>query len=224
MRARRRSIPAVLFLLALSGFVLAVGGQAAASTAASSRTSGAAPSAVAAVAAAWASVPEYSSSPVIDRGTVLDSAGRPVSGATVLLFPVLSGAPAGTVLTPLARATTDSGGHYAIHLPTARDSRLASSSSGGALNLHVMVFYPGGQADWFTPIPAGAPPVAPAATLTLRATADTAGKAATSSASSAASSSHLYLGLALGLFLVVALGLALGLYIRRTRGVRASRR
>jgi hypothetical protein len=223
VRAGRHSIPALLFLLTLSGFVLAVGGQAAASTAASSRTSAAAPSAVAAVAAAWSSVPEYSSSPVIDQGTVLDSAGRPVSGATVLLFPVLLGPPAGTVMTPLARAITDSSGHYAIHLPAARDSRLANSKSAGALNLHVMALYPGGQANWFTPIPAGAPPVAPAATLTLRATANTGGQAATPSASPSTSPSNLYLGLALGLFLGVALGLSLGLYLGRTRGVRTRR-
>ena len=217
MRARRHSIQALLVLLALSGFVLAAGDPAGASTAAASRASGATPSAVAAIAAQWSSVPEYSSSPVIDRGTVVNSGGRPVPGATVLLFPVLLGAPAGTALTPLARAMTDSSGHYAIHLPAARDSRLAKSRSGGALNLHLMAFYPGGQANWFSPIPAGTPRVAPAATLTLHATASTAGRAATPRASPSPSRAKLYLGLSIGLIALV----ALGLYLGRTLSARA---
>jgi hypothetical protein len=171
----RRSIPATLSLLSLSGLVLAFGGQAAASTAAPSRTSSATPSAVAAIQAAWSSVPDYPASPMIDHGTVRDSGGQAVPGATVILFPVLLGPAAGTVMTPLARATTDSSGHFAIHLPASRDALLANRKSAGALNLHVMAFYPGGSADWFTPIPAGAHAVAPVATLTLR----TAGQAAT---------------------------------------------
>jgi hypothetical protein len=190
VHARYRSVPAFLSLLSISGLVFAAGSQAAASTTAASDTAIAPPSAVAAMQTAWSSVPEYSSSPMIDQGTVLDSAGQPVSGATVILFPVLIAPPAGTVMTPLASATTDASGHYAIHLPAASDSELANSESAGALNLHVMAFYPGGQANWYTPIPAGAAGVAPATTLTLAATGTpAAGQPVTPSASSSASPS-----------------------------------
>jgi hypothetical protein len=127
---------------------------------------------------------------MIDQGTVLDSSGQAVSGATVVLFPVLIAPPAGTVMNPLAKATTDSSGHYAIHLPASSDGDLANSKSGGALNLHVMAFYPGGVANWYTPIPAGAPAVASAANLTLHATgAPAAGQAASSSPSASPSPS-----------------------------------
>lgn len=167
MHARCHSIWLFLSLLSLLGLVLAAGGEAVASTATVSRASSVTPRAVAALQHGWSHVPEYSSSPMIDQGRVLNSAGHAVSGAAVVLFPVFLGPKAGTVMTPLARATTDSSGHFTIRLPASRDGLLANSKSAGALNLHVMAFYPGGQASWFTPILAGAPHIAPSATLSL---------------------------------------------------------
>jgi hypothetical protein len=98
-----------------------------------------------------------------------------VDGATVILFPVLLGPKAGTVMTPLARATTDSTGRFTIRLPVSGDALLANSKSAGALNLQVVAFYPGGEAIWFTPIPVGAPRLAPLATLRLHTVVATAG-------------------------------------------------
>src|SRR6185437_7952252 len=64
--------------------------------------------AVAAVQKAWSYVPEYTSAPTIDRGTVRNAAGRPVAGATVIVFPFLiGGGKPGSVLQPIARATSD---------------------------------------------------------------------------------------------------------------------
>jgi hypothetical protein len=83
------------------------------------------------------------------------SAGHPVAGATVILFPVLRNPASGTVIPALARAITDPDGRYTLRLPRSHDRLLTSARSEGALNLHVMVFYPGGQANWFVPIPAG---------------------------------------------------------------------
>jgi len=113
--------------------------------------------AVAAVQKAWSYVPEYTSAPTIDRGTVRNAAGRPVAGATVIVFPFLiGGGKPGSVLQPIARATSDSSGHFAIHLPASRDALLMSPRSNGYLNMHVTAFYPGGMANWFAPKRAGA--------------------------------------------------------------------
>ncbi len=117
----------------------------------------AAASAIAAVQNSWSYVPEYSSAPTIDQGTVRDTAGRPVAGATVIVFPFLiNGGKPGSVLKPIARAVSDGRGHFAIHLPVKRDALLMSRRSNGYLNLHVIAFYPGGTANWFAPIHAKA--------------------------------------------------------------------
>ena len=152
----------VVAVVAVAGIVLA--GLLSDHSGAGSATS----SALARIQQSWSSVPEYSSAPVLARGKVVSSAGVPVPGATVILFPVPLGPSPGRELTPLARATTDARGRFALHLPAASDGLLASARSGGALNLDIMAFYPGGIASWFTPVPAGMKPaVAPPATLVL---------------------------------------------------------
>jgi hypothetical protein len=161
MRVRYIPVAVAVALTAALGVVL--GGPPASAAAPVS------PAAVAAVQRSWWYVPEFSSSPVIETGTVVDSAGHAVPGATVILFPVVLGPKAGTTMTPLARSTSDSSGHFVLHLPASRDGLLKNSKSGGALNLNVMAFYPGGQTSWFAPIAAGAAPVAPAARLVMRA-------------------------------------------------------
>jgi hypothetical protein len=130
--------------VALTGFLGVMLGNLPASAAAP-----ASPAAVAAVQRSWSSVPEFPSSPVIDTGTVV-AAGRTVDGATVLLFPVQYGKQGG-VVRPIARAVTSSDGGFAIRLPASDDHMLISAGHySGALNLHVMVFYPGGIGSWFT--------------------------------------------------------------------------
>jgi hypothetical protein len=113
--------------------------------------------AVTAVQKAWSYVPEYSSAPGIDEGTVRNAAGQAVPDATVVVFPYqLSGGKPGSVLQPVARATTDTSGHFVIHLPASRDALLINSRSSGRLNLRVTAFYPGGMAIRFIPLRAGA--------------------------------------------------------------------
>lgn len=97
----------------------------------------------------WSSVPEYSTAPALASGEVVESDGTPVSQSTVILFPVPLSPKSGTPLTPLARTITDSQGRFTIRLPVGQFSKLATSRSGGALNLHVIAFYPGGIAQQF---------------------------------------------------------------------------
>lgn len=104
----------------------------------------------------WSYVPEFASSPVIDGGTVLDSAGHPVADATVIVFPVLlNGGKPGSVLQPATRTISDGSGRFALRIPATRDALLMNRRTGGYLNMHVMAFYPGGVANWFTPVRAG---------------------------------------------------------------------
>jgi hypothetical protein len=116
------------------------------------------PAAVAVVQHAWSYVPEFPSSPVIDTGTVV-TAGHPVAGATVLLFPIHYGpVKPHTVVRPISRAITSSDGGFAIRLPASPDHVLISAGHyiRGAFNLHVMAVYPGGIGNWFVPVRAGA--------------------------------------------------------------------
>ena len=126
----------------------------------------------AAIARAWAYVPEYLSAPVIESGVVVDRAGHPVPGATVVLFPVLRNPANGTIIAPLTRGATDANGRYELRLPTALDSTLANKWTRGALNLHIEVFYPNTVGGWFVPIPAGQL-VAAAAKIVLKPEAET---------------------------------------------------
>jgi hypothetical protein len=106
---------------------------------------------------AWSYVPEYASAPKIDIGAVVNTAGHPVSGATVLLFPVIRGyVKPGTVVQALARAVTGADGRFAIHLPSNRRQLLMGAHPWGYVNLHVMAFYPGELGSWTTPIRTGA--------------------------------------------------------------------
>jgi hypothetical protein len=114
----------------------------------------AAPSASAAIASSWSSVPEFSSAPALAQGQLVDSGGAPVSGATVILFPVPVKPRAGDKLTPLARMTTGASGRFTVRLPAERDALLTSSRSAGARNLLVMAFAPGGVAEWYYSLPA----------------------------------------------------------------------
>lgn len=111
-------------------------------------------SSIEAIQRGWSYVPAYSTgNPELAQGKVLSSSGSPLSQATVILFPVLSGTAAGTVLTPIARTTTDSRGRFTLRLPASRFSRLTSARSEGALNFHLIAFYPGGIAQWFYSLP-----------------------------------------------------------------------
>jgi hypothetical protein len=125
---------------------------------------------VEAIQRGWSYVPEYSAAaPTLALGKVVSSAGVPLAGATVIMFPALGNFKAGMVLTPLARTITDSRGHFALRLPSSKEAALAIARSQGALNLHVTAFYPGGSAQWFYSLPkASSPPTS--ATLVLHAT------------------------------------------------------
>lgn len=112
------------------------------------------PSASAAIESSWSSVPEFSSAPALARGQLVDSGSAPVSGATVILFPVPVKPRAGDKLTPLARTTTDASGSFTVRLPAERDALLTSPRSAGARNLLVMAFAPGGVAEWYYSLPA----------------------------------------------------------------------
>lgn len=157
LSGRRRKL-ARLLPIATLGAAAALVLSALTITAQSAQAAGApAASAVAAAQKAWSYVPEYASAPTIDQGTVRNAAGRPVAGATVIVFPFLiGGGKPGSVLQPIARATSDSSGHFAIHLPASRDALLMSRRSNGYLDMHVTAFYPGGMANWFAPMRAGA--------------------------------------------------------------------
>ena len=157
------------------GALLIGAGVRATSAAATSAAGGSAPAAVdsvATIARAWAYVPEYLSAPVIESGVVVDHAGHPVPGATVVLFPVPRNPANGTIIAPLARGATDANGRYELHLPTALHSALADKWTRGALNLHIMVFYPNTVGGWFVPIPPGQM-VAAAAKIVLSREAET---------------------------------------------------
>jgi hypothetical protein len=112
------------------------------------------PSASAAIERSWSYVPEFSSAPALAQGQLVDSGGAPVSGATVILFPVPVKPRAGDKLTPLARTTTGAGGSFTVRLPVERDALLTSPRSAGARNLLVMAFTPGGVAEWYYSLPA----------------------------------------------------------------------
>jgi hypothetical protein len=112
------------------------------------------PSASAAIESSWSSVPEFSSAPALAQGQLVDSGGAPVSGATVILFPVPVKPRVGDKLTPLARTTTDASGSFTVRLPAERDALLTSPRSAGARNLLVMAFTPGGFAEWYYSLPA----------------------------------------------------------------------
>ena len=158
-RSGRRRKPARWLAVATLGAAAALALPALTVTALSAQAAAtpAAASAVAAVQKAWSYVPEFASAPTIDQGTVRDPAGRPVKGATVIVFPFLiDGGKPGSVLQPIARAISDSSGHFAVHLPASRDALLMSRRSNGYLNMHVTAFYPGGMANWFAPMRAGA--------------------------------------------------------------------
>jgi hypothetical protein len=103
----------------------------------------------------WSYVPQFSSAPALARGQLVDSGGAPVSGATVILFPVLDNPRVGDKLTPLARTTTGASGSFTVRLPADRDALLTSRRSAGARNLLVMAFSPGGVAEWYYSLPAG---------------------------------------------------------------------
>jgi hypothetical protein len=154
----RRRKPTRTLPIAALGAVAALALSALALTAQSAQAAGT-PTARAAVAVqkAWSYVPKYASAPTIDQGTIRNAAGQPVPGATVIVFPFLiGGGKPGSVLQPIARATSDSSGHFAIHLPAKRDALLMNRRSNGYLNMHVIAFYPGGTANWFAPMRAGA--------------------------------------------------------------------
>jgi hypothetical protein len=135
------------------------------------------------ISQAWSSVPEFPSAPALASGQVVD-AGTPVTGATVILFPVpvpvSSGVGAKVTVTPLARTTTDSNGRFVVRLPASSDTSLTNVRSGGALNLHVMAFYPSGIAQWYYSLPSAksAATSQPTATLVLHHTPGTASTAA----------------------------------------------
>jgi hypothetical protein len=145
------------------------------------------PDHVAAIQQAWSFVPDYSASPALDTGTVRNSAGKAIAGATVVLFPYLIAPKAGTALTPLARTVAGPDGTFTIRLPDADRAELASKRSEGVLNVHIMAFYPGGIANWFEPIKPGASTALPAR-LTLRNAGTATATAATSSTPSAVGS------------------------------------
>ncbi len=129
----RRLTAAVIVALGL----LAVGLTAATASASAS------PSAQG-IAKAWSYVPEYSSGPALASGEVVSSTGTPLTNSTVVVFPVPVRATAGETLTPLARTATDAQGNFTVRIPAGRLTSLATSRSMGALNVHVVVFYPGG--------------------------------------------------------------------------------
>jgi len=152
----RRRKPARWLPIATLGAAAALALTALTITAQTAQATGTQAAAVAAVQKAWSYVPEYASSPTIDQGTVRDAAGRPVPGATVIIFPFLiNGGKPGSVLQSIARATSDGSGHFAVHLPANRDALLMSRRSNGYLDMHVIAFYPGGTANWFAPMRAG---------------------------------------------------------------------
>lgn len=163
---RTKAVGAVAVSMVL--VVVGLGGSASATA-----TGSAAGDSVTAIQQAWAYVPEYTAAPAIESGLVTDHAGHPVAGATVILFPLLRNPKKGTVVPPLARTVTGANGRYVLHLPTALDSSLANKWTRGALNLHIMVFYPNASGSWFVPIPAGQHATASAASITLRAVAET---------------------------------------------------
>jgi hypothetical protein len=122
---------------------------------------------------------------MIESGQVVNSAGHPVVGATVILFPysapLATKVPPGrhvivirhpandnVPLTPLARAVTGKDGYYAIHLPLALRASLANRRSGSALNLHIVAFYPDGMGNWFVPLPQRQRSVTAVARMVLR--------------------------------------------------------
>ncbi|MDQ2877025.1 MAG: carboxypeptidase-like regulatory domain-containing protein [Actinomycetota bacterium] len=155
-------------LAAVSTASVLVAALALSSGPASASTAPSSPAAVAVMQRSWSYVPDYAGSPKIDTGIVVNAAGHPVSGATVLVFPV-SRTPvkAGSVIQPVARAISDSNGEFTIRLPSSQDGLLADTSSEGTfLNLNVIAFYPGGVASWFVPVKAGAN--APSVRLTLK--------------------------------------------------------
>ena len=112
------------------------------------------PSASAAIESSWSYVPQFSSAPALAQGQLVDSGGAPVSGATVILFPVPVKPKAGDKLTPLARTTTDASGSFTVSLPAEQRALLTSPRSNGAMNLLVDAFSPGGTAEWFYSLPA----------------------------------------------------------------------
>jgi hypothetical protein len=175
----RLSSMAALGTLTLSAGAVAIAGQ--------SNAAVAVPDHVAAIQQAWSFVPDYSASPALDTGTVRNSAGKAIAGATVVLFPYLIAPKAGTALTPLARTVAGPDGTFTIRLPDADRAELASKRSEGVLNVHIMAFYPGGIANWFEPIKPGASTALPAR-LTLRNAGTATATAATSSTPSAVGS------------------------------------
>jgi hypothetical protein len=112
------------------------------------------PSASAAIESSWSYVPQFSSAPALAQGQLVDSRGAPVSGATVILFPVPVTPRTGDKLRPLARTTTGASGSFTVRLPAEQDALLTSSRSAGARNLLVMAFSPGGVAEWYYSLPA----------------------------------------------------------------------
>jgi hypothetical protein len=173
-------------ILGVPAILIAASSSISSSTASASDSNAIDSNAVAAMQKSWSFVPEFASSPVLAQGRVVTPSGAPVSGATVILFPVLDGPAAGTRLTPLARASTDASGQFVTRLPASEDELLATKRSAGALNLHVIAFYPGGMAQWFYSIPAQgrASGTLPTARLTLK----NAGHATPANASPAAAS------------------------------------
>jgi hypothetical protein len=100
----------------------------------------------------WSYVPEYAAAPALDAGRLTDSSGHAVSGATVIVFPVLLNTRPDQALPAIARATTDAAGRFTIHLPSAKRALLHGLRPDGIGNIHVMAFYPGEIANWFAPV------------------------------------------------------------------------
>jgi hypothetical protein len=107
---------------------------------------------VASIQRDWSYVPEYAAAPALDAGRLTDSSGHAVSGATVIVFPVLLNPRPNQALPAIARATTNAAGRFTIHLPSAKRALLHGLRPDGIGNIHVMAFYPGEIANWFAPV------------------------------------------------------------------------
>jgi hypothetical protein len=108
---------------------------------------------VASIQRDWSYVPEYAAAPALDAGRLTDSSGHAVSGATVIVFPVLLNTRPNQALPAIARATTNAAGRFTIHLPRAKRALLHGlRPNGGVGNIHIIAFYPGAIANWFAPV------------------------------------------------------------------------
>jgi hypothetical protein len=104
----------------------------------------------------WSYVPEHQSAPAIDEGTLTNSSGQPVTGATIVLFPItLTSSAPGSVLPALARAVTNSTGKFTLRLAQSQLSNLVTARTPGMVNFDVAAFYPDARADMAATVDVG---------------------------------------------------------------------